>query len=267
MSENQMFGLVSLTRKHWLKATLAFLLLAPATSYAEEPRPDLDELTVQIAPQISKQAIAQIDDVGRRLLALRSYLRASATLSDRWSWTEQEIAEFQGSPEQIALLSEVQLIRDHFASHNPGYEIYANTKVRSLDVQIRRWNMNTSVGTQATHLMASLKAHFLEPGSKMELNPPNLRYWLKQYVLQDTPSLAAPGLTRHGQAKAIDFQVVQADRVVAGASIKQIQPIWIAEGWAERLAESIKAAGPSFIGPLKSPNEPWHYDFRPSLDP
>lgn len=245
-----------------LAASLA-LALAPMASLSAEPSADLAELAVGLAPPVSKPAIKQIDDLGRRLLALRSYLRSSSNLADRWSWTEQEIEEFQGSPEQLALLNEVAAIKAHFSRENPGYEIYANTKVRSLDVQIARWNESVSVGSAASELLSDLKAHFSNLGTRDKLSGETLRTWLVRYAPDTRPSLAAPGLTRHGQAHAIDFQVMREGKLIAEAAMQQIEPIWIADGWAEKLAESVNAAGPSFSGPLESPNEPWHYDYLP----
>ena len=43
--------------------------------------------------------LPRIPDLGRRLLALRSYLRAGPTLPERWSWSELEICEFERTPE------------------------------------------------------------------------------------------------------------------------------------------------------------------------
>jgi hypothetical protein len=37
----------------------------------------------------------------------------------------------------------------------------------------------------------------------------------------------------------------------------------MAEGWDVKLKASIDAAGPSFVGPLANPHEPWHYDYVP----
>lgn len=247
-----------------LLAASSALSLVPMASLSAEPSAELDQLVVDLAPPVSKPAIAQIDDLGRRLLALRSYLRSRSSLADRWSWTEQEIEEFQGSPEQLALLNEVAAIEAHFSRENPGYAIYANTKIRSLDVQIARWNENVSVGSAASELLSALEAHFPNFETQDKLSSETIRNWLVRYEPEIRPSLAAPGLTRHGQAHAIDFQIMHDWRLIAEASTRQIEPVWIANGWAEKLAESVNVAGPSFHGPLTSPNEPWHYDYLPN---
>jgi len=46
------------------------------------------------------QTLAQLDGSGRQLLALRSYLRSAPCLAERWSWTQEQIEAFEGSPEQ-----------------------------------------------------------------------------------------------------------------------------------------------------------------------
>jgi hypothetical protein len=53
-------------------------------------------------------------------------------------------------------------------------------------------------------------------------------------------------------------------RIYAGANSKQVESVWRAEGWDQKLKASIEAAGPSFSGPLINPDEPWHYDYAPS---
>ena len=74
------------------------------------PSPAADEAALgdYIASLASEQdvrvaeALARIECTGRKLLALRSYLRSSAHLTERWSWTEAQIAAYQGSHEHQA---------------------------------------------------------------------------------------------------------------------------------------------------------------------
>lgn len=49
--------------------------------------------------------------------------------------------------------------------------------------------------------------------------------------------------------------------IYAGASSKQVESVWRAEGWDQKLKASIENAGPSFSGRLTNPDEPWHYDY------
>lgn len=224
----------------------------------------LEALIAHLTPQIAEKAIDEIPETSRKLLALRSYLRAKDTLADRWSWTEAEIDAFQGSPEQAALLEEIDQIKADFSSRNPGYELYVNTRVRSLDRQISNWNSNSSVGVAAEELMDGLEESLLS-GSVADttLDSKTLSRWLRGFRNTERAHLAAPGLTRHGQAHAIDFQIMKDGKIVAGAVSDQIAPVWRGQEWDKRLAESIQAAGPSFSGPLTSPDEPWHFDYSP----
>ena len=89
------------------------------------------------------------------------------------------------------------------------------------------------------------------------------RTWLAGFRLTKRANLAAPGLTLHGKASAIDFQVMKDGQIIAGANSRQIEPVWQADGWDVKLKDSITAAGPSFHGPLERPFEPWHFDYKP----
>lgn len=238
---------------------------APPGARAAETAVIADDL-LQLAPEAAREALVQIPDPGRRLLALRSYVRAGADLARRWSWTEAEIAAYQGSAEQKALLAEIGAVKAHFAVANPGYEIYVNTKVRSLDVQIRNWNTNESVGTAGAEILAAWERQFTGGSLPPSKSGPSARSaWLAGFTLSKRPNVAAPGLTLHGQARAIDFQIMKDGQIIAGADSRQIETVWRgAGGWDAKLRASIAAAGPSFIGPLQSPDEPWHYDYEPA---
>ena len=232
------------------------------TPIPPEADPELD-IMLQIAPPPSGQALLQIPDPGRRLLALRSYVRAGRTLEDRWSWTSSEIEAFQGSEEQLALLAAVAAVGDHFAEANPGYAIYANTKVRSLDIQIERWNANRSVGIAADELLWAWRGKFGD-NEKAAADPKKLAAWLKGFRGKKRSNLAAPGLTAHGQARAIDFQIKKGGTIIADTDSRKIETVWRAEGWEVKLKESMDAAGPAFSGPLTAPDEPWHYSYDPA---
>ena len=227
----------------------------------------LARLIPELAPPPANEALVQIPDTGRKLLALRSYVRAGSNLAKRWSWTDDEIEAFKGSTEQQALLAEIAAVNAHFAEANPGYELYVNSTVRSLDVQIERWNKNESVGVAAAEILAAWEDdHGADAGASGDAGPKELRSWLSAFKGTKRSNLAAPGLTAHGRGHAIDFQVMKDGRIVAGADSRQIETVWRAEKWDVKLKDSMDAAGPSFSGPLTSPNEPWHYDYDPAAD-
>jgi hypothetical protein len=75
-----------------------------------------------------------------------------------------------------------------------------------------------------------------------------------------TPTLAVPGLSPHGQSRAFDFQVMRGSQLIAGPSSPSS---WDESGWTSKLQEAVRRASTKFSGPLASPREPWHYDYRP----
>mgnify|MGYP000867449004 CR=1 FL=1 len=235
--------------------------LMPSIGRAEEPSA-LDQIIVALAPPPSNEALSQIPDQGRRLLALRSYLRYGPKIADRWSWTAAEVKAFEASPEFRALTAEIDAVKAHFKAANPGYEIYVHATVRSLDEQVAKWNANGSVGTGGAEILAAFTAKFpaaaADPATEKQVAA-----WLRGFMPAKRANLAAPGLTLHGRASAIDFQVMKNGSIYAGADTGKVDGIWRAEGWDQKLKASITAAGPSFSGPLANPDEPWHYDYSP----
>jgi hypothetical protein len=245
-------------------AILALLVVGPlGKAFAEDPV-SLDAVLADLAPPPSGDALTQIPDPGRKLLALRSYVRYGARIADRWSWTEERIKAFEGSPEQRALLAEIAAVNEHFMAANPGYELYVHGTVRSLDEQLFSWNRNDSVGTAAEEALAAYKAAFGEDGLEPEkIDVARLGAWLRDFTPSKRANVAAPGLSLHGRASAIDFQVMKDGRIYAGANSDQVESVWRAEGWDQKLKASMEVAGPSFSGPLTNPDEPWHYDYAP----
>ncbi len=232
---------------------------------AEEPS-RLESIFEDLSDSPAKDTLLQIPDLGRRLLALRSYARSRTPLVQRWSWTEKQIRAYRGSAEQEALLAEVGEVVAHFAAANPGYELYAGTRVRSLDVQIKNWNKNSSVGVAAEEIFKAWKETFEPEGEEpAKWEPKKFWTWLRGFKVTRRAYLAAPGMSRHGRARAVDFQIMKDGKIFAGTRLTDIEKVWQEEGWAEKLNASIKAAGPSFVGPLQTPFEPWHYDYDPEV--
>lgn len=240
-----------------LGAAAAAAAAVASPSWADEEAPG--EALLALAPPPSGEALAKIADPGRKLLALRSYLRAGPALAERWSWSDAEIKAFEGSPQQKALLAEIDAVKAHFRTANPGFEIYVHGTIRSLDEQIAKWNGNESVGVAAAEILSAFSAAF--PEGKGDAKKQSL--WLRGFQSSKRANLAAPGLTLHGRASAIDFQVMKDGKIHAGANGKEVESVWRAEGWDVKLKASMDAAGPSFKGPLTNPDEPWHYDYAP----
>ncbi len=256
-----------------LALLIAVTAAAPAGT-AEPPTPvrldrlaELDALAQSLAVQTDPRVagvLPSIEGVGARLLALRAYLRSGEHLGQRWSWTQQQIAAYEGSAEQLELNAEIQLVRERFVAANPGYELFVNPQVRSLDVQLVSWNRNESVAAAGSRLLLDaidqLASHADITATAREAS---LGAFLQAYKPEPTPTVAAPGLSPHGQMRAIDFQVHQGSAIIAGPDTRTIEVAWAQAGWAARLDAAVRAASSKFIGPLASPAEPWHYTYTP----
>jgi hypothetical protein len=248
-----------------LRHLLAFLLIAalamPALSFAA-----VDEYLLAVThdlPAGAKDALQRIDGRPRQLLAVRSYLRVGEQLQSRWSWSAGEIRTYEASQEYADLLAEIALVRARFEAANPGYSLYANTSARSLDLQLQRWNSNKSVGVIARRLQKAAERELAQntypatPDAKATLRFVDfLRAWRP---VPTAAPLAAPGLSLHGRSHAIDFQITRKGRIIAPAEVAKARSVWERQGWARRLAAAMRDT--RFVGPLQSPNEPWHYEY------
>jgi len=247
----------------------ALLLLALPTARAAEPvERHLQALRPGLDPRVAT-TLEAIDGTGRRLLAARSYLRSAAHLEERWSWSAAQAAAFERSAGRVTLDAAVAHVRCEFEAANPGHTLFVNPTLRTLEVQVERWNRNESVASAAERLLRNARAAvatatFGEPGSAR--GRAAFRRLLVEYVPQPTPMLAAPGLSRHGRGLAIDFQVRSGSRVVAGTSVGSIASVWDEPGWSARLQAAVAAADAGFTGPARDPYEPWHFEYQPGAD-
>ena len=238
-------------RRASLCVLLTLVLAAPAVrAHADDDTVALHLAGVQ-ATVDSRAAtlIPLIDGTGRQLLALRSYLRAGPNLAARWSWSEAEIAAWQGSPARAALDAAIARVRSAFESANPGYSLQVNPEARSLELQLSRWNSNASIAAAAAAIAeaAAATAHsegFPAPGTP--LAQAAFGDFLRAWVPTPMPPLAAPGLSAHGQMRAVDFVVTRGEAIVAGAVTADIPAIWIGQGWSERLKSAVLASGAPF---------------------
>jgi len=212
------------------------------------------------------EALTKIDDTGRRLLALRGYLRSERSLASKWSWSADQIERYKQSTEYKEAIAEVENVRKKFETLNPGYTLHVNTEVRSLEAQIKSWNETKSVQVAAEDLFTAAGMEISNPLYKDLPDQPSLmrfERFLKNYSVVSTPTVAVPGLSPHGQLRAFDFQIKQGDKIIAGTNTAMIADVWDAQGWTEKLQTAVKAASKKFIGPLTSPREPWHYTYNP----
>lgn len=232
--------------------------LCVAAANADPPSALQSESLLAGLPQAVVSAAIAIPDPGRRLLAARAYLRAGDSLSTRWSWTAEEFRAFAESEQGRALDRAVAAVRCQFAVANPGYELFVNPEFRTLEIQIERWNANASVGRAAQHLLQSLRK---ELGDAPDAQA--VRTWLRAHAPQPVLTLAAPGLSPHGRASAIDFQVRQGGRLVAGPDSTTVRGVWEQSGWEQKLVAAVARSRAPFEGPLQTPREPWHFRYAP----
>ena len=214
-------------------------------------------------PQNVSRTIASIDGPDRQLLALRSYLRNRNLLEARWSWSAEQIARYEGSAESHLVQGELASITRQFEASNPGYTLYVNSQVRSLDTQVRRWNENASVGAAAQALESAAGQRPPKDGCAGVEGKESFVKFLNEWHAPRTPTLAAPGLSKHGQARAFDFQVKRGALIVAGTDSASSISTWDRKGWTRKLRQAVEAASSHFAGPLQTPYEPWHYEYRP----
>jgi hypothetical protein len=225
----------------------------------------IDALVAEQDPRVA-DAMARIDGTGRRLLALRSYVRSRAHLADRWSWTSAQIAAYERTPEHQQLQQEIGRVKEAFKRDNPGFELWVNPQVRSLDIQLEHWNINESVAAASANLLAAASevvASPTFPAAQQARATKALESFLASHVPVPAPTIAAPGLSPHGQMRAIDFQVHEGGRVIAGPRTSTIDTEWDGAGWSAKLDAAVRSASQRFVGPLASPREPWHYTYSP----
>jgi hypothetical protein len=245
----------------WPRIALIVVLCVRATASASS----IDRCIAASAsalPDYVGVTVWRIEGTDRQLLALRSYLRNRDTLAERWSWSDEQIASYQRSAEYRAMQGNLAKITARFEELNPGYTLYVNSQVRSLDTQIQRWNENDSVGAAARSLEKAARKELAE-NSCRETADQKLVQFLKGWVPNRAPMLAAPGLSKHGRARAFDFQIKRGEKIVAGTESSQSISAWDHKGWTRKLRDAVSAAGDKLSGPLQMPYEPWHYEYEP----
>jgi hypothetical protein len=215
-----------------------------------------------LAPE-QREALGRVGTDAGRALALRGYLRAGRDAASRWAWSRERIESYEKSPEYAAALAEIEKVRREFESANPGYTLRVNTQVRSLDEQLKKWNENDTVARAGEELLARVREELAGPSyaeAPTAADVQRFESFLRGARTRATPTLAVPGLSPHGQSRAFDFQVMRGSQLIAGPSGAGA---WDSEGWTEKVRAAVTRASTKFSGPLASPREPWHYDYRP----
>lgn len=258
-------GLSRRRLSHYLSAFTLCWIVAPGSHAADTVEAHLAALRAGLDARVI-ETLAAIDGAGRQLLAVRSYVRSASSLEERWSWNDAQIAAYASSPEKLRLDAALASVRCSFESANPGHTLYVNETIRSLDQQIDKWNRSETVKRSADHMLETFRAEVARPAFPKANSPDGMsafRNLLVTFKPVPTPSLAAPGLSRHGRMQAVDFQVMAGNRLVAGTDVSAITEAWETPGWKAKLQAAVNEANAGFVGPLKNPDEPWHYEFRP----
>jgi hypothetical protein len=231
----------------------------------------IDAYTKSVVARLEPPVIAtleRIETTPLQLLAMRSYLRSGANVTERWSWSQSQIDAFAKTAEYRRVLAQVGEVKERFEANNPGYTLYANTEVRSLDVQIQRWNENRSVANVAKAIHAAATKELKNPAYQSAPDAGSVERFarfLRSWRPPRAAPLAAPGLSKHGQLRAIDFAIFKDGKLVAPTNLAAAEPIWEKQGWSAKLKEA--TAQTNFKGPLQSPHEPWHYEYDPPARP
>jgi hypothetical protein len=221
-------------------------------------------VTLTLDPRLQR-ALAKIRSTERRYLAVRGYVRREHKVHTSWSWTASEAAAFRRTAEYRAMLDTIAAIKRRFAARNPGFRLSVITDIRTLDVQLRKWNTVASIavsGREVVDTALVVLADSTWPDVPDSASTQRFRAFLDGYELVNTPTVAVPGFSDHGQLKAFDFKVYRGGRMVAGTTTATIPQHWDAPGWSCRLNEVICDYGDAFLGPLQEPYEPWHYTWR-----
>jgi hypothetical protein len=247
----------------------------------------VEDLGAEVSVPV-KAAIYAISE-NRRLLALRGYLRYPqmnrGEMADNWAWTKEKEQAFNSSKQKTEFDNEVDKVKKEFRRLKPGYYLTGEVKARSLEDQIRLWNDNKPMKDivpvlkrQALREIARTSGSRTNPSLVYADDPAaadleRFRTWLAQDGLVASPTNATPGLSDHGQAKAIDFSVwkkgetrkekgvtiTEKDTQVAGQESKTMQTVWKDPGFSDALKNA--AVGTKLVGPLLAPPEDWHYTF------
>ena len=231
-----------------------------------------------IKPQIWS-VLRKIKDKDRRLLALFGYIRFQHNrpweIYDIWAWDDSEIAAYKKSAERAQAKKDIQLVKRAFNSDSKikskGFRLSAAPRVRSLQSQITLWNRNGSVKTIGKKLRKVLIKEMKKP---VYSSPPDeagikalierLTTGWKKGTLR-SPTNATPGLSSHGQMRAIDFHVKNGGAKVAHSGNPKH---WRDSGFDAALRRATDSANrtigrKAFKGPLVAPDEPWHYTYVP----
>ena len=247
-------------------ATPPSLIVGPIkdSTLSDEKRIDgYIELSARSLDKRVQSALKQIDGTPRKLLALKTYIDAKG-IKGRWAWTNNEMAVYRKSMDFRIANAEVDKVISLFQRTYPGLQLRTSKLARSLEDQIQLWNKTPSVKAASANLMKQVAKALKPPAYPDNATKSSLTKFqalLRKHSTQPVPTVAVPGLSHHGQLRAYDFVIWQGDKILAGTDGASIRNQWIGGRWGEKLRQIVYSASNRFEGPLKSPNEPWHFTY------
>jgi hypothetical protein len=213
-----------------------------------------------------RAVLRTIPNRARRMLAVAHYLRRRHQVDTLWTWSAREVRSHQQTEQYRRAIEELRRVKRTFAKLNPGYVLVPGTNARSLRLQVAFWNREPSVAAAAQELQDSCLVWLSDDGQPdLSDSARRIRFLdrLANYTPTHLPTVAVPGLSLHGQIRAVDFAILRRGRLVAGTSSASIDSVWDRGGWTERLRSAVAQATTGLTGPLETPREPWHYEYRP----
>lgn len=212
-------------------------------------------------------ALSHIPDDGRRLLAIKYYARRAKSIDGSWALSSKQLAKYRASKQHRQAIALVEAIKVRFSEQNPGYHLRVDTDVRTLEEQIEIWNSvgSTAAAGEGIHDAASraLMDSTRWPDSPSAADAARFASLISSTGVSQVPTAAVPGFSLHGTGRAFDFIIYQGDKIVAGANAGSARGMWDKPEWTRKLNEAIVAVSDRFVGPLRAPYEPWHYNYRP----
>jgi hypothetical protein len=223
-------------------------------------RTDIEQALALIQHRL--RAREQVQPV--QLLALRRYVRlGDRKLRSKWAWTSEETERLSQSGPARLLLSEASRVQQVFALQNPGYALDISP-LRSLDRQVLLWTKNNSVQASADRLLGMAASELQKREYRDVPDGTSTKAfveYLRRVEVKPEPTSAAPGISDHGQMRAVDFVVRRGGVIVAGTETLRIPGDWQRTGFESKLQRA--ASETKLLGPLKYPHEPWHYRLGP----
>jgi hypothetical protein len=220
---------------------------------------------MQLDPR-ARAVLSAIPNRARRMLAVAHYLHRRDQIDTLWTWTAQQVRAHQKTERYHHAMTDLRRVKRTFSRSNPGYVLVADTNARSLRVQVVYWNRERSVAAAAQELQDSCLAWLYDdsnPDRSHGARRTRFLSRLESYAPRRLPTVAVPGLSLHGQIRAVDFAILRGGRLVAGTVSETADSVWNHGRWTERLRQAVTQAKVGLDGPLENPPEPWHYEYRP----